>query len=167
MYFIFHHGKNKICTSDLPTCRLSTASNKLGQMKSWVWNYCASAILDFTKWIQALMVCPNCFCLPYCPGKHPPPILTVLWFLRALRVTIHHAKFWCSEFEGRAHIASIVFDAFWVPWHQASEGLHTLVRGLVRSVLPLQHKIHVLQVTTERCRNLATRLWVGPLCSMI
>ena len=43
----------------------------------------------------------------------------------------------------------------------------TSIRGLVCSVLSLQHKICVLQVMTERCGNLATRLRVGLLCSMI
>ena len=47
------------------------------------------------------------------------------------------------------------------------KGSHTPVHGLVYSVLPLQHGIRVLQVTTERCGNLATRLRVGPLCSMM
>ena len=43
----------------------------------------------------------------------------------------------------------------------------TPVRGLVRSVLPLQHEIRMLQAATERCGNLATRLRVGPLCNTI
>ena len=47
------------------------------------------------------------------------------------------------------------------------KGLHTPIRGLVRSVLSLQHKIYVLQVRTERCRNLAMGLRVGQLCSTI
>ena len=50
------------------------------------------------------------------------------------------------------------------PRHQASK---TPVRGLVRSVPSLQHEICVLQATTERCGNLATRLRVGQLCSTI
>ena len=58
-------------------------------------------------------------------------------------------------------------DALWAPWHQASKVCTHSVHGLVCSVLPLQHEIHVLQVMTECCRNLATRLWVGPLCSTI
>ena len=73
-----------------------------------------------------------------------PPILTVLWFFRLLRVT---------------HIAAIVL------MHSGTttsgiKGSHTLVHGLVCSVLPLQHKIHVLQATTKRCGNIATRLRV-------
>ena len=44
---------------------------------------------------------------------------------------------------------------------------HTPVRELVQSILPLQHKIHEMQVTTEHCRKLATRLWFSPLCSTI
>ena len=47
------------------------------------------------------------------------------------------------------------------------KGSHTPVCGLVCSILPLQHEIHILQVTTECCGNLATRLRVGHLCSTI
>ena len=47
------------------------------------------------------------------------------------------------------------------------KGSHTPVHGLVRSVLSLQHEICVLQVMTECCGNLATRLRVGRLCSTI
>ena len=46
------------------------------------------------------------------------------------------------------------------------KGSHTPVHGLVRSILSLQHKICVLKATTEHCRNLATKLPVGQLCSM-
>ena len=51
--------------------------------------------------------------------------------------------------------------------HQRFAHTRPCVRGLVRSVLSLQHEICVLQTTTERCGNLATRLRVGQLCSMI
>ena len=34
-----------------------------------------------------------------CTSAHPP-ILTVLWFFKVLRVTAHHAKFSRSESEG-------------------------------------------------------------------
>ena len=52
--------------------------------------------------------------------------------------------------------------ALWTSQHQAS---HTPVLSLVCSILSLQHEICVLQATTELCRNLATRLRVGQLCS--
>ena len=44
---------------------------------------------------------------------------------------------------------------------------YTHVHGLVHSVLSLQHKICILQVTIECCGNLATKLCVGPLCSPV
>ena len=55
-------------------------------------------------------------------------------------------------------------DAFLTPRYQASK-VHT--HDLIRSILPLWHKIRLLQVTTGCCGNLATRLQVGPLSSMI
>ena len=44
---------------------------------------------------------------------------------------------------------------------------NTPICGLIRSVLPPQHEIRVLQATTERCGNLAMRLQVSLLCSTI
>ena len=98
-------------------------------------------------------------------GSAHPQVLTILWYFRVLRVTHMHAKFLRSESEGRSHSCDCS-DALWVPWHQASK-ICTHIRGLVRSVLPLQHEICVLQATTECCGNLATRVRVGPLYSTI
>ena len=47
------------------------------------------------------------------------------------------------------------------------KGSHTSIRSLVCSVLPLQHKICVFQVTTKHCGNLAMRLRVSSLCNTI
>ena len=54
-------------------------------------------------------------------------------------------------------------DGLWVPRHQASK-VHTQLSWphLLRS-----SPICVLQATTVRCRNLAVRLQVGTLCTMI
>ena len=56
---------------------------------------------------------------------------------------------------------------FWGTFEATTSGSHTPVHGLVRSILPLQHEICVLQATTGCCRNLATKLRVGPLCSTL
>ena len=58
---------------------------------------------------------------------------------------------------------------FWCALDTTTSGIkgsHTPIRGLVPSILSLQHEICVLQATTKHCGNLATRLQVGLLCSM-
>ena len=104
-------------------------------------------------------------CIVPIPAQVPnPPDLTVLFF-EVLRVTAHHAKFLHSESEGRFVKLPYLMHF----------GRHDIIQqrfahtrcGLVCSVLPLQHEIRIQQAMTERCRNLATRLRVGTLCSMI
>ena len=113
------------------------------------------------------------FCLkPYriVPSKRPPPNLTVfVGFFRVFRVTAHHSRVVNSKVARLGSNSCNCSDALWVTRHQASKdlGSHTPVRGLVCSVLPLQLEIRVLQATTERSGNLATRLRVGPFCRTI
>ena len=81
-------------------------------------------------------------------------------------VTAHHVKFLCIESEGgplSSHSCDCALDAT----TSGIKGSHTPVFGLVHSVLSLQHEICILQVTTGRCGNLATRLRVGQFCSTI
>ena len=92
-------------------------------------------------------------------STHPP----VLWFFEVLHGTAHYAKTLRSESKGR----STELWLFWCALGAMTSSLHTPVRGLIRSVLPLQHKIHILQATIECCGNMATRLWVSLLCSML
>ena len=95
-----------------------------------------------------------------------PPILTVLWFFKVLYVTptmLNSCALNSKVDPLSSHSCDCALDAT----TSGIKGWHTLVHGLVRSVLSLQHEICVLQVTTERCRNLATRLQVSQLCSMI
>ena len=64
----------------------------------------------------------------------------------------------------------VFFLRFWCALDATTsgiKGLHTPVCGLLCSILPLQHKICILQATTERYRNLAMMLRVCPLCSTI
>ena len=97
-----------------------------------------------------------------------PPILIALWFFGVLHVTAHHAKF--SRSEPEVGPLSPQLQLFWCTLGDTTSGIkgsYTPVRGLVCSILRLQHEICILQVTTECCGNLATRLQVGPLCSTI
>ena len=98
-----------------------------------------------------------------------PPILTVLWFFEVLCVTTHHAKFLRIESEGRSAelTCTCSCDCALGATTSGIKVLHTPLHGLVRSVLSLQHEICILQAMTERCGNLATRLWVCQLCSTI
>ena len=93
-----------------------------------------------------------------------PPLLTVLWFFRDLRVTAHHANF-CIVNLKVGPLSPHSSDALWTSRHQVRT--HLSVAWLNCSIPPLQHEIHTLQATTECCRNLATRLLVAPLCSTI
>ena len=65
-----------------------------------------------------------------------------------LRVTAHHAKFLRGESKV-AHIHSCDHsDALQAPQHPASKfRTCTLIHSLIRSILSLQHRVHVLQVT--------------------
>ena len=98
-----------------------------------------------------------------------PPILTVLWFFKVLCVTTHHAKFLCIESKGRSAelTCTCSCDCALGATTSGIKVSHTPLHGLVRSVLSLQHEICILQAMTKRCRNLATRLRVGQLCSTI
>ena len=59
--------------------------------------------------------------VPYCPGASAhPPILTVLWFFRVLRVTAHHAKLNPKVGLLSSHSCSCS-DALWATRHQASK----------------------------------------------
>ena len=88
-----------------------------------------------------------------------PPLLTVLWFFRVLCVTAHHANS-CIVNPTVGPLSSHSSDALWAPRHQ----VHThLSVAWFAALLPCSTKIRVLQATTERCGNLATRLRVGPL----
>ena len=105
---------------------------------------------------------------PY-PSKCPPPNFDSFVVFRGSSCnTIHHAKF--SRSEPEVGPLSPQLQLFWCTLGDTTSGIkgsYTPVRGLLCSVLRLQHEICVLQVTTERCGNLATRLQVGPLCSTI
>ena len=106
----------------------------------------------------------------YCPEQAPTlQFWQFCGFSRFSVLTAHDAKFLHSESEGRSTELTYL-RLFWCNLGTTTSGIkgsHTPVRGLVRSVLSLQHEIHVLQTTTKRCGNLAMRLQVGLLCSMI
>ena len=88
--------------------------------------------------------------IPYCPEQAPipkqaptpppaPPILIVLWFFEVLSVTAHHAKFLCSESEGRSAelTAAIVLR---MPRHQASKVRTHLSVALFAAFFPCSTK---------------------------
>ena len=81
-------------------------------------------------------------CILYCPWQAPTP---QFWLFCIFAIVLMH--FGCHDIRHQrfAHTR---------PWPCCS-------------ILPLQCEIHMLAVTTECCGNLATRLRVGPLCSMI
>ena len=85
------------------------------------------------------------------PSKHPTPNFDSWWFFRVLRATAHHAKFSRSESEGRCAELTQLRLHF---GHHDIKGLHTPIRGLFHSVLPLQHESHVLSVV---------KAWVGKI----
>ena len=100
--------------------------------------------------------------IPYCPqqvpphlSKHPPPILTVLWFFDVLCVAAHHAKFW-----GWAHIAVI---AFWMPQHQASKVCTHLSVASFAAIFPCS----TIFAYCKRQLNGAETWQRGQLCSTI
>ena len=58
-------------------------------------------------------------------------------------------------------------DALWAPRHQTSKVCTQPSVASFAVFFPLQHHICILEVTTEQCRNLTTRLRIVPLCSTI
>ena len=90
----------------------------------------------------------------------PPPILTVLWFFEVLHVTAHHTKILRSE--GR----SAEMMLLWAPQHQASKDRTHLSVASFAAFFPCSTKLHTAS-DDKRCRKLATRLWISPLCSTI
>ena len=111
--------------------------------------------------------------LLYCPEKVPTlkqaPTLQFLQFSGFLRFCVEPPAMLNScvvNLKVRplsSHSCDCVLDAT----TSGIKGSHTPIHGLVRSILSLQHDNCILQAMTELSGNLATRLQVGQLCSMI
>ena len=97
---------------------------------------------------------------PY-PHKCPPPNFDSFVVFEVLCVVAHHPCIVNPKVSPLSSYSCNCSDALWAPQY------HTF-RGIIHSVLPLQHKIHVLQATTECCGNLATSyIWIGPCCTTL
>ena len=109
--------------------------------------------------------CGSWIVIPYIvPGKHPPPI----WqFFRVLCVTAHHAKFLHSKSEGRStYVAPIILMHFGCSDIRHQRFAHTRPLSCSQHSSPAAQNSHTAS-NDWTCWNLATRLRVGPLCSMI
>ena len=106
----------KCCGDPQPWPRFGPSGKKLlsAPLERWVFTlaavYCSAGVVS---------LCPTGFIhnLRYCPRQAPiseQAILTVLQFCKVLQVTVHQAKFLCSDCSSVSQFLSIVIELMYI-----------------------------------------------------